>query len=123
MAIYKNYQFPVRICVKPNQFLYVQAAASLPDKKDNDESSIIEFYICTVTHLLMKEIDWLNLPRKWSFDSKIPEYLYFSIHSFFLSSYRIKQLKFRLKRFYQEKYLYFNHFLNLIFIDLKYFFG
>jgi len=57
MAIYKNYQFPVRICIKPNQFLYVQAAASLPDKKDNDESSIIEFYICTVTHLLMKEID------------------------------------------------------------------
>ena len=31
MAVYKQYQFPVRICVKPNQFLYVQCVMSSLD--------------------------------------------------------------------------------------------
>ncbi len=55
LAVYRQYQFAVRISVKPNQFCYVQGVVSGSDEARN-ETAVIEFYISTVTHLLMKEI-------------------------------------------------------------------
>lgn len=55
MAVYRQYQFPVRICVKPNQFLYVQAVMTSSDEA-RSEIPIVEFYVSTLTCLLMKEI-------------------------------------------------------------------
>lgn len=54
MAYYKDVKIPVKICIKPNQFLYIQANKSLANS--NKSESTIEFYICLLTHLLMKDI-------------------------------------------------------------------
>ncbi len=54
MAVYQHNEFPVRISIKPNQFLYVQAAKFSSDQRFNNDDSVIEYYISTVTHLLMK---------------------------------------------------------------------
>ena len=55
VAVYKQHQFPVRISVKPNQFCYVQGILSVSNETRH-ETAVIEYYISTVTHLLMKEI-------------------------------------------------------------------
>ena len=54
MAYYKDVKFPVKICIKPNQFLYIQANKRLVNS--NKSEATIEFYICLLTHLLMKDI-------------------------------------------------------------------
>ncbi len=56
MALYKQHQFPVRVSVKPNQFLYVQALVE-PGDEDKGDRQVVEYYVSTVTHLLMKEIE------------------------------------------------------------------
>lgn len=53
IATYKKIQFPVRVSIKPNQFLYIQGVNESQDI--NVESvSVIQYYISLLTHLLMK---------------------------------------------------------------------
>ncbi len=49
-AVWKHEQFWIRLMVRPNQFLYVQAVG-------DSGSSVQEFYLSLITNLLMKNID------------------------------------------------------------------
>ena len=50
-ANYKGLKFLIKVSVKPNQFLFIQ----IIDKGYNQEDKkIIDFYVATVNHCLMK---------------------------------------------------------------------
>lgn len=55
-AVCKNIRFLMKISVKPNQFLYVQV--SLPKNKVDKLNPAVEYYVATLNHLLMKDIEW-----------------------------------------------------------------
>lgn len=55
MASYDNIQFPLKVRIKPNHFLYIQSV----DIMETSESvKAMEFYIGTLNTLLMKDISW-----------------------------------------------------------------
>ena len=55
MASYDNIKFPLKLKVKPNQFLYIQAVNIM---ETSESLKAIEFYIGTLNTLLMKDISW-----------------------------------------------------------------
>lgn len=54
-AIYEKSNFPLKVRIKPNQFLYLQAVA---ENESEEHLKVIQFYIATLNHFLMKEISW-----------------------------------------------------------------
>lgn len=54
-VFYGKIEFPLKIRIKPNQFLYIQSV-NVHEKEETLKA--IEFYIATLNHFLMKEISW-----------------------------------------------------------------
>ena len=52
MASYGDIEFPVKIRIKENQFLYVQCVNI---KERSESEKVIKFYIATLNKLLRKE--------------------------------------------------------------------
>ena len=65
MCEFYGEKFLIKIIMKSNQFLYVQGVKT---EEGASHKNAMEFYICIITHLFMKEIDlniWATINQQY----------------------------------------------------------